>query len=291
MNPTVSIIIPLYNAERFIAETINSVLKQSYSDWELIVIDDGSKDASAKIAEGFLTDKRINYYHQSNSGVSVARNNGISKAKGKYIAFLDADDTWRSDNLELKISVLQNELIDFVFSDAELIDENSISKNEFLTGTDIESLKHYLLWDTTVIPGPCSNLIIKRKCFEEGLRFDPAFSTAADQDLCFNLCSKYNGKRIAQPLWQYRILGNSMSRNIAVMEKDHIGVYKKAAENGLFRSFVFKQKCFSNLYLILAGSWWKNGANKSRGLYFILRSVLSYPPQLFTILKKASGVK
>lgn len=286
MNKLVSIVIPLYNTEKYITETIESVLFQTYTDWELIIIDDGSTDKSADIVNLYLADERIHYYYQENNGVSTARNNGIIKSKGAYIAFLDADDVWQADNIEKKIKLFEKEDVDFIFSDVELIDEKSISKNIFLEGTDREILKHYLLWDKTVIPGPCSNLIIKKKCIVEGLRFDPLFSTAADQDFCFNLASNYKGKRIEKSLWKYRILENSMSRNIQVMEKDHIGVYNKALKNNLFPSFLFKQKSFSNLYLILAGSWWKDGKDKKRSLYFIVLSILYYPPQFLKLIKK-----
>jgi glycosyltransferase involved in cell wall biosynthesis len=286
MTNLVSIIIPCYNAEKFIAETIQSVLNQTYTNWELIVIDDGSKDNSSKIITSFLTDSRINYYYQENKGVSIARNHGISKVNGVYIAFLDADDVWTPTNLEEKINELQRDDIDYVFSNKEHINEDSSSMNIFSDGTDINLLHHFLLWDRTVIPGPASNLIVKRKCLDSGLRFDPTFSTAADQDFCFNLAVKYTGKLITKPLFKYRILTNSMSRNIAAMEKDHIAVYKKAARNNLFKSFLFKQQCFSNLYLVLAGSWWKDGNNKTKGLYFILLSLLTYPPQTLKLVQK-----
>lgn len=291
MSKLVSVIIPLYNTEKYIVETINSILSQTYTNWELIIIDDGSTDTSAELVASFLTNIKINYYLQKNTGVSSARNNGISKSKGEFIAFLDADDLWLPDNLEKKVRILELNEIDFVFSDVELIDENSHSKNIFLHGTDEEILKHYLLWDKTVIPGPCSNLVVKKKCLDNGIRFDDTFSTAADQDFCFNLASKYKGKRIAEKLWKYRILANSMSKNIKIMEIDHIGVYKKANANNLFPSFIFKQKSFSNLYLILAGSWWKNGNNKTRGLYFTILSILYFPPQLLKLIKKTLGDK
>lgn len=286
MSAEVSIIIPLYNTEKYIRETIQSVLNQTYVNWELIIIDDGSKDASAEKVKSFLSDNRIHYYFQNNAGVSSARNNGISKAKTSLIAFLDADDVWTNTNLEEKIKVLKNENVDFVFSDMELINEKSESKNKIVEGTDIDILKHYLLWDRTVIPGPCSNIIVKRKCLSNGLRFDSAFSTAADQDFCFNLSSQYKGQRIPKALWNYRILENSMSKNIQVMEKDHIGVYNKAAKNNLFSSVAPKNRCFSNLYMILAGSWWVDGNNKMRGLYFIIKSILLFPPNISKLIKK-----
>lgn len=291
MNQLVSIVIPCYNAEKFIAETIQSVLDQTYTCWELIIIDDGSKDSSSKIISSFLSDPRISYFYQENTGVSKARNHGISRVKGVYVAFLDADDVWVPSNLEEKINVLHSEEIDFVFSDKEHINEDSSSMNIFSEGTDINLLHHFLLWDRTVIPGPASNLIVKKKCFDSGLRFDTAFSTAADQDFCFNLAATFNGKIIAKPLFKYRIHTNNMSSNITTMEKDHIAVYKKAAKNKLFSSYMFKQQCFSNLYLVLAGSWWKDGKNKFKGAYFICLSIATYPPQIINLVQKTLNGK
>lgn len=292
MSNLVSIVMPCYNAERFIEETIQSVINQTYSFWELIIVSDGSTDKSVElIKELAKSESRISLFEKKNTGVSDTRNFGIEKCKGEYIAFLDADDTWKETNLEDKVNLLSNNEVDFVYADMELVDEKSKSLNVIVEGMDIGDLNHYLLWDTTVIPAPCSNIIIKKKCLENGLRFDPSFSTAADQDFCFTLCKEYNGRRVPKALWNYRQIGNSMSRNIAVMEKDHIAVYKKAGQKGYFHSFWFKQKCYSNLYLILAGSWWKNGNNKLLGIYFILLSILNYPLQLITLIKKGLRIE
>jgi len=287
MNGLVSIVMPCYNAEKYISETVNSVINQTYGNWELIIVNDGSTDNSLNTIKEFAAnDSRISFIDKKNTGVSDTRNCGIELCKGEHIAFLDADDTWELTNLEDKIALLSQKEVDFVYSDMHLVDENSKSLNNITPGTDTGDLNQYLLWETTVIPAPCSNIIIKRKCLANGLRFDPAFSTAADQDFCFTLCKNYTGKRVPKALWNYRQIGNSMSRNIAVMERDHIAVYKRAAQKGYFYSFWFKQQCFSNLYLILAGSWWKNGNNKLRGMYFILLSIINYPPQVFNVLKK-----
>lgn len=103
----VSVIIPLYNKENFVAGTIKSVLSQTYTDFELIIINDGSTDGSAQIATSFY-DHRIRYTEQPNRGVSIARNKGISIARGEYIAFLDADDKWSPDYLE-KMALLSQQ--------------------------------------------------------------------------------------------------------------------------------------------------------------------------------------
>ncbi|PCJ89757.1 MAG: hypothetical protein COA57_00970 [Flavobacteriales bacterium] len=287
MNPLVSIIIPAYNAEKYIAETIQSVINQTYTNWELIIVNDGSTDNTEKIAQAYVEkDQRIKYIYQENAGVSVARNKGVENSQGDYVAFLDADDIWCRQNLEKKVTILNNINIDWVYSDMLSIDKNGNQLQYPEVGKNYKILENILLWNGEVVPGPGSNIITKKKCFDEGVIFDPNFSTAADQDFTIQLASKYQGKRIPEKLWYYRVIASSMSRNMEVMEKDHIGVYKKAAKNNLFKSFWFKQKCFSNLYLILAGSWWKDGNNKSRGLSFIFKSLIIYPPNIIKLVAK-----
>lgn len=109
MKPLVSIIMPAYNAARYIKETIESVLTQSYSNWEMIIVDDGSTDNIAEIIKEYSEkDARIQYIYQTNKGQSSARNRGIKEAQGKYIAFLDADDLFLPAKLEEQVKFLEN---------------------------------------------------------------------------------------------------------------------------------------------------------------------------------------
>ena len=121
--------------------------------------------------------------------------------------------------------------------------------------------------------------------YTKDISFDENLSTAADQDFTIQLAAMYKGGYIDESTVLYRVLSNSMSRNIALMEKDHILVYKNADENGVFKNVWFKQRCFSNLYWILAGSWWKNGGSKLRGIYFIILALLSNPLSIFRFIK------
>ena len=106
MTPLVSVITPAFNAGRYIGETIASVQGQTWRDWELLVVDDGSSDDTADRVREFLWDRRIRLLSQSNCGVSAARNAGLRLARGSYIAFLDADDAWKPENLERKLHAL-----------------------------------------------------------------------------------------------------------------------------------------------------------------------------------------
>lgn len=102
----ISVVIPLYNKEQSIASTLQSVLKQTYQDFEIVIVNDGSTDHSVeKVAK--VTDPRIRLIHQKNAGVSAARNRGIEEAGGEYIAFLDADDEWKSNYLKIQYKLTQ----------------------------------------------------------------------------------------------------------------------------------------------------------------------------------------
>ena len=290
MNPgnnLISVIIPFYNAEKYLEETIRSVLYQSYSNWELILINDGSTDASENIVHPFLSDPRIKYFKQLNAGVSVARNKGMELSSGKFLAFLDADDRWLAENLGKKIRYLcEHPEVAWVFSDIRFLDDATNQVRPAPPGRDDQILKYLLLWEGEVVPGPSSNLVIRRACYESGVRFDPNLSTTADRCFCMQLALAFIGKRIPEVLVEYRILPTSMSRNMVVTEHDNLLFYHKYAKKEFFNSFWFRQRCFSNIYLILAGSWYVQGSNLVRAWYFALRSILCYPPKLIQLINK-----
>ncbi len=282
---SISIIIPAYNAGKFIQETVNSVLSQTFADFEIIISDDGSTDSTAEIISQY-TDVRIKYLHSPNAGVSAARNKGAAIATGTYLAFLDADDLFYPENLNKKLHFLKSHPeYELAFADCDIIDENSNKTGEPLIGNDENVLKNLLSWNRTVIPGP-SSILVSRKAYRQTGGFDAKFSTAADQDFFFRIAAEFRCGRIPEPLTAYRKHGSNMHMNIALMEKDHIGVYRKASQNNLFKDSGFRRKCFAKLYMILAGSWWVNGNNKSRGLYFMMRSVALQPSMIFRLIKK-----
>lgn len=127
--PLVSIIIPTFDSEKYISDTIASVQKQTYQNWEMILVDDCSTDATQDIILAFLkTDKRIQFHPlEKNSGTGVARNFGVSKASGRYISFLDADDLWKPEKLEKQIDFLTENELPFTFSFYDCIDEQGKS--------------------------------------------------------------------------------------------------------------------------------------------------------------------
>ena len=135
MSRLVSIIMPSYNTGRFIAKTIESVLVQSYSDWELIIVDDCSNDNTDDVVTQYLVDARIRYIkNETNSGAAVSRNRALREAKGKWIAFLDSDDLWEPDKLEKQIAFMENNGYHFSYTNYIEIDEESIPNGKRVTG-------------------------------------------------------------------------------------------------------------------------------------------------------------
>lgn len=148
-NISVSIIMPAYNAAKYIGETIGSVLAQTHTNWELLIADDCSTDDTEKVVNSF-SDSRIKYFKlQNNSGAAIARNEALEMAQGKYIAFLDADDMWKTEKLETQLTFMLDNNIGFSFSGYEILgdDKNKVVKvpkslnySQFMKNTIIGNL-------------------------------------------------------------------------------------------------------------------------------------------------------
>lgn len=172
MEKMISVVIPLYNKENQVAKTINSVLMQTYDNYEIIVVNDGSTDASDKVVESF-NDPRIRIINQENSGVSLARNRGIIEARGEYIAFLDADDEWKTEYLETQMSLIKKYKECKVFITGYEMHKNDGSVNRTIinnikfSGSD-GVLDNYFLVASTSNPPVCSiNIVVHRSAIDE----------------------------------------------------------------------------------------------------------------------------
>lgn len=134
MQELVSIIMPSYNTGRFIAETIDSVLAQTYKSWELIIVDDASTDNTDEVVAGYADDRIIYIKNEKNSGAAVSRNRALREAKGKWIAFLDSDDLWAPEKLERQIAFMKETNCRFSYTNYIEIDETSKPLGRSVTG-------------------------------------------------------------------------------------------------------------------------------------------------------------
>lgn len=211
MGPLVSVVMPTYNDEVFIACAIQSVLDQEYKNFELIVINDGSADKTSDIVYSFVQrDPRVKLYTQVNKGVSAARNKGISLAVGEYIAFIDSDDIWLPEKLLLQMSLFQESGdIDFISCYAAIIDKNS-NLTGLRTG---ENLNGEVLSQILSVNGiPCGSTPIVRKSILEKLNgFDEDLKVSEDFDLWVRCAGCCNFKTVLKPLVAYRRSSNRLS--------------------------------------------------------------------------------
>ena len=135
MNDMVSIIMPSYNTANFISESIKSVMAQTYTNWELIIVDDCSTDNTDDVVKPYLNESRIIYIKNSkNSGAAVSRNRALREAKGKWIAFLDSDDLWMSEKLEKQIAYMTNNGYHFSYTKYEEMNENGQTTGVTVSG-------------------------------------------------------------------------------------------------------------------------------------------------------------
>ncbi|WP_346937783.1 glycosyltransferase family 2 protein [uncultured Clostridium sp.] len=165
IQPLISIIMPAYNCEKYIEDAINSVIAQTYNSWEIIVIDDGSRDNTISIIEDLSNkDYRIRFYkNEKNLGVSETRNKGISFAKGEWIAFLDSDDMWEDSKLEKQILLSNKVGAEFVFTGSSFINESGANYKGILKVP--EKVNYKELRTHNIIS--CSSVLVKKKFFKD----------------------------------------------------------------------------------------------------------------------------
>lgn len=202
-HPLVSIIIPTYNRATLIGETIESVKQQTWPHWELIVVDDGSTDATADLMAQ-LNDPRITYHRIAHSGsFGIVRNHGISKAKGEFICFLDSDDLWHPQKLRSQLSCLEAEPgTAFVFTHIELFGTTSVVLPEYAAVHGEQLLSRYLQEGHFAFYP--SSLMFRRSVLQQTGLMDEQLPTGADTDFFLNLCCHFKGSFLAERLVKIR---------------------------------------------------------------------------------------
>ncbi len=287
MATEITIVIPAYNSASYLHDTISSVIQQTLTEWELIIVNDGSNDNTEEIVKEFLGNPRIRLINQANKGVSAARNKGIDEAKGNYIGFLDADDYLMPNNLQAKFDILsKNKLIDFAYSDVILCD-SKLNEINIHKGIETENLyQEALLWRKEVIPTLPSNIIGKASLFKDRIRFDENLSNCADRYMKIQLSIDAIGAYLPEALVKYRDTPGSMSKKVELLERDEIYIINKIIENNLAAKGTFRNKVIANIYLTLSGSLYKDAHNTGKAIKYGIKSIMVYPPIIIRLVKK-----
>lgn len=220
----VSVIIVVYNGEKYIEEAIQSVLNQTYKDIELVIADDGSTDNTYKIIEKY---NDIVYVYQKNKGEGSARNLGIEASKGEYLAFLDADDLYAPDKIEKQLNILlENKDIDVVYNDLKVVDENlnylNILKSEGVYEKREDLLANIIY--RQVIQGPIC-MMMRRNCIKD-IKWSEELVYTVDYEYVIKLAFKHNFKYLEEPLYIYRRHGSNLSNKHSATVEEEMKIIK-----------------------------------------------------------------
>ena len=248
---------PAYNAERYIAESIHSVIAQTYTNWELIIVDDGSTDGTAGIVKNFSSiDNRIKYIYQPNQQMGKARNTGIQNSNGKLVAFLDSDDIWVPGKIEIQVAAIVNQKADLVFSNGYVFSD-STDQVEYeyntLCGEIYGQLAQRELMRHNFIPIP-SVLTYKSAVVEVGgFNEDLSIHNVADYQLWLKLLLRgFRFLGLADKLFFYRKHNSQSSHSDPYSFEAVLNMY----ENQLDAPTSMKKE-ISRTMLIWAGNWYK----------------------------------
>jgi glycosyltransferase involved in cell wall biosynthesis len=257
--PTVSVVIPTYNSARYLEDAVDSVLAQSFKSLEVIVIDDGSNDDTGAVMGRYGASVR--YISQHNQGVAAARNHGIEHSRGRYVAFLDADDIWLPHKIQRQLQALEER------PECRLCYSEFAVASSDLAPLDVERLTpsglalEDLLMRGNVIGSPSTVLSERSLLIEVGC-FDIGLSQCADWDLWVRIAANTEILFLEECLVTYRKHSESMSNNIPLLERDSLRVLEKGfAMSGVPASLRSQiRKARARNYMVVAGSYLHAGS-------------------------------
>jgi glycosyltransferase involved in cell wall biosynthesis len=281
----VSVIIPTYNSEKYISSAVKSVLNQTHHNFELIIVDDGSVDNTQEIINSF-NDQRIKYIYQENSGVAVARNTGIENSSGEHIAFLDADDIWVPEKLQIQLDIIsERNDVCMIYSAIEMFYTGNDRTKIIKYNHDDNNFVEKLITDPfKSIPYP-STVILKRSCIDKAGTFNPEFKTGEDWDLWLRLSELGKCRYVNQPLVKKLTHNESITNSLDLKstEEYHIKLLNKFfANNPEYKKLKFK--AYSMIYYDIACRYYgRNNFIPTNELYLsLLKSFLIHPPLYLT---------
>lgn len=233
----ISIVTPMYNGEKYVEETINSVLKQTYPNWEMIIVDDGSKDNGPAIVEKFAqADNRIKLIRQKNAGSSAARNNGLKNIQGRYVSFLDSDDFWEPNFLEEQLNFIKEKKSPIVFASYKRI--NAEGKEILKPFIVPEKVNYKSLLKSCSIS--CLTAMFDREK-TGNVFFNEAMGSLRDDFVFWLSILKQGGYAYGNKnvLASYRVFASSTTGNKKKVMKPQFMVYYKVEKLGLIKSIYY----------------------------------------------------
>ncbi|WP_392482958.1 glycosyltransferase family 2 protein [Nostoc sp. C110] len=273
--PKVSVVIPAYNAMAYLPKTLESVLRQTFTDFEVLIINDGSSDC---ISEWFasVTDSRVKLISQENQGLSGARNTGIAQAQGEYIAFLDADDLWVPTKLEKQVRCFEdNSAVGLVHNWTILIDETDKPTGEQWSPDSEGNVWEQIIMINSVSSGAA---IVRRCCFENVGVFARDLSGTADWDMWIRIAYRYPFTVVKEPLTFYRQHSQNMSKNCQHMLANARIVIERAYQSVPLELLYLRSRAYAYFYRYQA--WVSIYSGDYKQAMYCRRQAFLHNPQL-----------
>ena len=258
MSALVSVVIPCYNAATYLPAALDSVLSQGHELNEVLVVDDGSTDDTRRVVGSY--GRRVRCIHQSNRGVSAARNLGIAESHGRYVTFLDADDTWLPQKTTRQIAALGAHPACRLCYSAFLVVDSNLRCLEVRRSDRRASALEDLLTRGNVVGSVCT-VLCERSLLERVGGFDESLSQCADWDLWVRLAAVTEFLYLDEPLVTYRQHGTNMSRDARLLERDSVRVLEKgfALSNLPASLLARRRRAFGRNDIVLAGTYFQAG--------------------------------
>ena len=286
MNPTVSIVIPAYNAEKFIHVTLDSVRDQTYSDYELIVVDDGSHDETKAVVDRYLRDNHLpgSCIRQQNKGIAGARNTGLAAAKGEFIALLDHDDTWYPDKLQKVLDeFLRHPQAGLVCHHLMMV-KNGVDTGILRSGPAAKNMYEKLLFTSRGNHLSPSAVVFRKAAADavSGFRENPEFNTSEDYDFWLRLSQVTEFRFLDETLGTYLILESGASkkiiyhhRNVEAVLRDHFGRYIGSDAGVMLR--LRRRKRLAILYRTAVHNLMKQNSDPDVQREYLVKMLKTYP--------------
>ena len=274
--PKVSVIIPVYNGAAYVGETIESVLAQTWCDWELIVVDDGSTDDTPAVVAKF--GNVLRYIRQENRGPAAARNTGIQAAQGEFIALLDADDLWQPDFLATLVPALESDpSLAGVYSGTQFVDANGLP----LPQASIKVVPAEQLYDALVDGGffAADSVLIRKTCFDHLGLFDEQLQACEDWDMWLRISREFRFVGVPQPLVKYRRREDNMSADLQRMYQNRLAVVRKhfgPDTDDVEQWPLVRRRAYAGVYLSTALAYFQ-GDDLAEGRDCLRRAFETYP--------------
>jgi glycosyltransferase involved in cell wall biosynthesis len=251
--PAVSVIVPTYNSAHFLTEALDSILDQTWDDFEIIVIDDGSTDETGDVVGSY--GDQVRYFYKPNGGPSSARNMGIERARGGYVAFLDSDDLWDPDKLRIQIDFMQKHPdLGLVCTDSVRMGSRERRQRK-LRGDHIGNLFSTLYSNSFV---RTSTVLMTRGCFGEIGCFDEQYRSAEDYDVWLRVARKYPIAYLDQPLATYRKHEHNVSRDKLTLRQNAARVLEAHYDPNEISSRAYRTR-MSDLHLYFGRAYLRVG--------------------------------